>query len=157
RAGRLAEAQIRIGDFESAGPHLAVLAEGLAARGQHDDAINVAEPGLAAKPDPKLARLAAQLYLDRGGPKDRAAALVKIHVLEKRAPRDLDTLGLLARALYVLRQPDKAIEVHKEAARVASELGRMDAFDHHMDTLASRAPHDPAVRKLAAQWSRAPA
>jgi len=100
RAQKLAEAQIRNGDLEAAGPHLAILAEGLAARGQHDDAINVAERGLAAKQDPKLARIAAQLYLDRGLPKDGAAAFVKIQLLYKHAPKDLDTLGLLARALY---------------------------------------------------------
>ncbi|APR86935.1 VgrG protein [Minicystis rosea] len=158
RAQRLVDAQLRIGDVDGTGPHLAILAEGLAARGQHDDAINVGERALAAtpKPDPKLARLLAQLYLDRGLPKDGAAAFVKIQILYKESPKDLDTLGLLARALYVLRQPDKAIEVHKEAARVALASNKLDAFDFHMETLAARAPHDPGVRKLAATWSKAP-
>ncbi|MFT3765022.1 MAG: tetratricopeptide repeat protein [Minicystis sp.] len=156
RAHRLAEAQMRVGDVEGAGPHLAILAEGLAARGQHDDAINMGERAIAVKPDLKLARLLAQLYLDRGGPKDGAAAFVKIQILYKQSPKDLDTLGLLARALYVLRQPEKAIEVHKEAARVALGEGKQDAFDFHMETLVSRAPNDAGVRKLASSWSKAP-
>jgi tetratricopeptide (TPR) repeat protein len=157
RAARLGEALLRLGDADGALPYLSSWAEALAARGQHTDAINVVERVLAAKQDPKLARLAAQLYLDRGEPKDGAAAFMKVQILYKVAPKDLETLGLLARALHVLRQPERAVEVHKEAARVAHELGREDALDHHMSTLMQRAPNDPVVRKLATHWSKAPA
>jgi tetratricopeptide (TPR) repeat protein len=157
RAYRLAEGLIRLGDTESAVPHLGTAAEGLVARGQHDDAIALLERALSVRGDPKLARQAAQLYLDRGGPKDAASAFLKIQIAYKHAPKDLDTLGLLARALYVLRQPDRAIDVHKEAARVARENNNEAVFDQHMDTLITRAPNDPVVRKLAAGWAKAPA
>ena len=157
RAYRLAEGLIRLGDTEAAVPHLGTAAEGLVARGQHDDAIALLERALSVRGDPKLARQAAQLYLDRGGPKDAGAAFLKIQIAYKHGPKDLDTLGLLARALYVLRQPERAIEVHKEAARVARENGAEGVFDQHMDTLVSRAPNDPVVRKLAAGWAKAPA
>ena len=156
RAYRLGDALLRLGNADAAVPHLGVAAESLAARGQHDDALALLEHVLGVRPEPRLARLAAELYLARGGPKDAASAFMKIQIAYRHAPKDLDTLGLLARALHLLRQPDKALEVHKEAARIARERGAEGAFDHHMETLLSRAPADPVVRKLAMQWSKAP-
>lgn len=156
RAYRLGDALLRLGDADAAMPHLGVAAESLAARGQRDEALALLEHVLGVRPEPRLARLAAELYLARGGPKDAASAFMKIQIAYRHAPKDLDTLGLLARALHLLRQPDKALEVHKEAARIARERGAESAFDHHMETLLARAPADPVVRKLAMQWSKAP-
>src|SRR5262249_33745828 len=56
----------------------------------------------------------------------------------------------LARAFEVLGQPKKAIEVQKEAARIAREGGRTDAFNSLVDALLLRAPQDEVVRQLAA-------
>jgi tetratricopeptide (TPR) repeat protein len=156
RAGRLAAALLRVGDVDDAVPLLVAHAEAMLKRGQHEDALQLAERGLSLKPEPKLAKLAAEIYLDRGGQQNGAAAFVKIQLLYRQSPKDLETLGLLAKALYVLRQPDKAIEVHKEAARIARGLNDTAAFDAHMETLVARAPNDPGVRKLAQAWPKAP-
>jgi tetratricopeptide (TPR) repeat protein len=156
RAGRLTDALVRVGDVDAAVARLGAAADTLVARGLRNEAVALAERALELRPDPRLARMAVEIYLDRDWPNDAAAALLKVQICYQHAPRDLHTLGLLARTLTTLRQPQRALEIHKEAARVAREVGDMDAFDLHMETLVARAPTDEDVRKLAAQWSKAP-
>jgi tetratricopeptide (TPR) repeat protein len=156
RALRLADALVRVGDPEAAAPRFAAAAETLAARGRNDEAIEAAERAIAIAATPPLCRLSAQLYLNRGWPRDAHAAFVKVQIAYKHGPKDLETLGLLAQSLYMLRQPDRALEVHKEAARIAESVGNAEVFDAHMATLVARAAHDPEVLKLAARWSKAP-
>jgi tetratricopeptide (TPR) repeat protein len=64
-------------------------------------------------------------------------------------PRDLDTLGLLAKAFTQIGQTAKAIEVQKELARLARETGKLDLFEEVIGRLRKLVPNDEEVLKLA--------
>ena len=148
---RLAEAFIRVKDIENAVARFGAAADILISMGRKDDALKVAERLLQHRPEPKFARIAAEIYLERGQPSDAMAALTKLQISFKDNPKDLDTLALLARAFEKLGQPAKAIEVQKEAARIAKEANKLDVFRSLVDALLARAPNDDGVRALAAQ------
>ncbi len=148
---RLAEAFIRVKDVENAIQRFGSAAEILLTLGRRDDALKVVERLLQHRQDPKFARTAAEIYLERGQPSDAMAALTKLQISFKDNPKDLDTLALLARAFEKLGQPAKAIEVQKEAARIAKEANKLDVFKALVDSLLARAPNDEGVRVLAAQ------
>ena len=150
---RLAEAFIRVKDVENAVARFGAAADILISMGRKDDALKVAERLLQHRPEPKFARIAAEIYLGRGQPSDAMAALTKLQISFKDNPKDLDTLALLARAFEKLGQPAKAIEVQKEAARIAKEANKLDVFRSLVDALLARAPNDDGVRALAAQRS----
>ncbi|MFO0593428.1 MAG: tetratricopeptide repeat protein [Polyangiaceae bacterium] len=151
---RLADAYMRVRDIDEAIAKLGQAAEILRQLGRRDEALKVVERLLQHRPEPPFCRLAAEIYLERAGPNDGMAALTKLQVAFKDNPRDLETLGLLARAFDLLGQGPKAVEVLKEAARIAKEGGKLDAFSSLVDTLLQRAPKDDAVRALAAMRSQ---
>ena len=148
---RLAEALVRVRDYDNAIKRFGTAAEILLKLGRRDDALKVVERLLQHRTDARFARMAAEIYLDRGGPSDGMAALTKLQISFKENPKDLETLTLLARAFDLLGQPAKAIEVQKESARIAKEAGRIDQFAAIVTSLLSRAPDDDGVRQLAAQ------
>ncbi|WP_437808904.1 tetratricopeptide repeat protein [Sorangium sp. So ce1078] len=148
---RLAEALIRVRDYDGAIQRFGTAAELLLKLGRRDDALKVVERLLQHRPDARFARMAAEIYLDRGDPSDGMSALTKLQIAFKENPRDLETLALLARAFDLLGQPAKAIEVQKESARIAKEAGRVDQFTALISALVARAPNDEGVRQLAAQ------
>ncbi|WP_437524044.1 tetratricopeptide repeat protein [Sorangium sp. So ce726] len=148
---RLAEALIRVRDYDAAIQRFGTAAELLLKLGRRDDALKVVERLLQHRPDARFARMAAEIYLDRGDPSDGMSALTKLQIAFKENPKDLETLALLARAFDLLGQPAKAIEVQKESARIAKEAGRVDQFTALVSALITRAPNDEGVRQLAAQ------
>jgi tetratricopeptide (TPR) repeat protein len=148
---RLAEAFIRVKDLDSAVARFSSAADILISMGRKDDSLKVVERLLQHRPDPRFARVAAEIYLERGQPSDAMAALTKLQISFKDNPKDLDTLALLARAFDKLSQPAKAIEVQKEAARIAKETNKLDVFNALVLALLTRAPNDEAVHALAAQ------
>ena len=150
---RLADAYMRVRDIDSAIQKLGQASELLLKLGRRDEALKVVDRVIQHRPEPHFCRLAAEIYLDRAGPNDGMAALTKLQVAFKDNPRDLETLGLLARAFDVLGQGPKAVEVLKEAARIAKEGGKLDAFSTLVDTLVQRAPKDDGVRALVAMRS----
>src|SRR5260370_17505554 len=77
-------------------------------------------------------------------------ALAKLQVCFQANPRDLDTLGLLARAFTQIGQAAKSVEVQKEMARLARESGKMDLFHELTAKLVKLAPNDEGVRQLLA-------
>lgn len=148
---RLAEAFVRVKDLDSAITRFGAAAEILIKLGRRDDALKVVERLLQYRPDARFARMAAEAYLDRGQPNDGMAALTKLQICFKENPKDLDTLAILARTFDKVGQPAKSIEVQKEAARIAKDAGRLDAYNGLVDALLARAPQDEGVRQLAAQ------
>ncbi len=148
---RLAEAFIRVKDVENAVARFGAAADILISMGRKDDSLKVVERLLQHRPEPRFARVAAEIYLERGQPSDAMAALTKLQIAFKDNPKDLDTLALLARAFDKLSQPAKAIEVQKEAARIAKETNKLDVFNALVAALLARAPNDEAVHALAAQ------
>ncbi|WP_437276177.1 tetratricopeptide repeat protein [Sorangium sp. So ce375] len=148
---RLAEALIRVRDYDAAIQRFGTAAELLLKLGRRDDALKVVERLLQHRPDARFARMAAEIYLDRGDPSDGMSALTKLQIAFKENPKDLETLALLARAFDLLGQPAKAIEVQKESARIAKEAGRVDQFTALVSALITRAPNDEGVRQLASQ------
>src|SRR5262249_13012906 len=151
------EALIRSKDAPSAIQRLGAAADLLVKMGRRDDGIKVVERILTLKGDAKYAKLAGQLYLERGNPNDAMTALAKLQISFKDNPKDLDTLGLIARAFDKLGQPARAIEVQKQAALTAKEAGKLDVFNQLVDLLVARAPNDDVVRQLASSRTPVPA
>jgi tetratricopeptide (TPR) repeat protein len=154
---RLAEALSRVKEIEAAVLEFGVAAGQLVKLGRRDDALKVIERLLFHKADASYARIAAEQYLARGGTTDGMQALAKLQVCFQANPRDLDTLGLLARAFTQIGQGAKAIEVQKEMARLARESGKMDLFHELTTKLVKLAPNDEGVRQLLAAAATATA
>jgi tetratricopeptide (TPR) repeat protein len=152
---RLAEAFVRASDITSAITRFGAAGEILRKLGRLDDAIKVFERLLQHQKDGRFARMAAEIYLDRGGPSDAMSALAKLQISFHENAKDLDTLALLARIFDRMDQPAKSIEVQKEAARTAHASGQVDSFVRLVEALAVRAPNDEEVQKLVAQAHRA--
>jgi tetratricopeptide (TPR) repeat protein len=115
---------------------------------RRDDALKVIERILHFKVDARYARVAAELYLQRGTREDGLQALSKLQVCFQADPKNLDTLGLLAQAFTLIGQEAKSIEVYKEMARIARDGDRRDVFDQLLAHLRDVAPHDEQVRAL---------
>ena len=146
---RLAEACCRVQALDEAIDSFWTAADLLLNLGRHDDALKVVERILHFRADPRFARVAGERYLARGTREDGLQALAKLQVCFQADPKDLDTLGLLGQAFTLIGQADKAIEVYKEMARVARDLGRVDVYDGLVDHLRTVAPDDD---RLASGW-----
>ena len=153
---RVADSRARLGDMDKAVERFGEAAEIMVRLGRLDDALKVLERLLEYRQDPVWAKRTAQLYLDRGSPNDGMAALTKLQVSFKADPKDLATLGMLAQAFDSINQPKKAVEVLKEAARIARDAGDEAAVSSLLDQLLQRAPEDTLVGKLD-QWRRSQA
>jgi tetratricopeptide (TPR) repeat protein len=145
---RLAEACCRVQALDEAIDSFWTAAELLLNLQRRDDALKVIERILHFRADPRYARVAAELFLQRGTREDGLQALAKLQICFQADPRDLDTLGLLAQAFTVIGQENKSIEVYKEMARIAREQGRGDLFEQLLAHLRAVAPHDEQVRAL---------
>ena len=146
---RLAEGLSRVKDIDAAVAEFGIAAGQLVRQGRNDDALKVFERLLHHKPDATYARIAADLYLARNGPNDGLQALAKLQVCFQSNPRDLDTLGLLAKAFTQIGQTGKAIEVQKELARLARETGKIELFEEVVGRLRKLVPNDEEVMELA--------
>ncbi len=144
---RLGEAYLRVKDVEKAMACFGAASEILLKLGRKDDALKVVERVLQHRQEARFAKVAAEIYLERSGHADGMAALTKLQICFKENPKDLDTLRLLAKAFDKLGQPNKSVEVLKEAARVAKE-NKPEAFAGLMEQLVARAPNDEAVKQL---------
>jgi len=147
---RLAEALSRMKDADAAVSEFAVAAMLLIKLQRRDDALKVLERLLHHRADVKSAKLAAELYLDRGTHADGMLALPKLQICFQANPRDFETLGLLARAFATIGQPAKGLEVRKEMARLAREQGKEELFTELVTRLQAEAPYDQGVQQLAA-------
>lgn len=145
---RLAEALSRIKDVEGAIAEFAATAEQLTAQGRVDDALKVYERLLHHRQDPKYARPAAELYLQRGGQNDGVAAIAKIQVCLKSDPKSVELIALLARGFVAIGQLDKAVTIYKESARLAGDQGKQDLRKDIVKRLQGIAPNDEQVRAL---------
>jgi tetratricopeptide (TPR) repeat protein len=145
---RLAEARCRVQSLDEAIESFWTAAELLLSLDRRDDALKVIERILHFKLDARYARVAAELYLQRGTREDGLQALTKLQVCFQADPKNLDTLGLLAQAFTLIGQEAKSIEVYKEMARIARDGERRDLFDQLLAHLRDVAPHDEQVRAL---------
>jgi tetratricopeptide (TPR) repeat protein len=152
---RLAEACCRVQSLDEAIELFWRAAELLLGLGRREDALKVVERILHFRVDSRFARVAAELYLERGSREDGLQALAKLQVCFQTDPRDLDTLGLLARAFQLIGQDAKALEVHKEMARLAREQGKIELYKQLLKHLRQIAADDEGVKAL--ESVRAPA
>lgn len=146
---RLAEALLRQEEVDEALNQFSVASEILLGMGRSDDALKVIERMLYQKPDPALARRAAEIYLERAQDEDGMLALAKLQICFQADHRDLNTLLLLARAFEMIGQAPKATEVRKELARIARDQGEFEIAKEAARALLNEAPHDDAVQTLA--------
>jgi tetratricopeptide (TPR) repeat protein len=145
---RLAEACCRVHALDEAVQSFSHAAELLLGLNRSEDALKVYDRILHFRADPKVARAAAEIYLARGSRDDGLLALAKLQICFQADPRDLDTLGLLARAFTGIGQGEKAVEVYKEMARIARDQGRADLMPSLIAKLRAASPDDEHVRGL---------
>ncbi len=145
---RLAEACCRVQSLDEAIDLFWRAAELLLGLGRREDALKVVERILHFRVDPRFARVAAELYLERGTREDGLQALAKLQVCFQADPRDLETLGLLSRAFQTIGQENKALEVYKEMARLARDQGKNDLYKQLLGHLRKIAGDDEGVRAL---------
>jgi tetratricopeptide (TPR) repeat protein len=146
---RLAEALLRQEDSDEALNQFSMASEILLGMGRSDDALKVIERMLFQKPDPAVARRAAEIYLERGLEDDGMQALAKLQICFQADNRDLSTLLLLAKAFEAIGQAPKATEVRKELARIARDQGEFGIAREAARALLTEAPNDDAVQTLA--------
>ncbi|MCA9631883.1 MAG: tetratricopeptide repeat protein [Myxococcales bacterium] len=146
---RLAEACCRVQSLDEAIDSFWTASQLLLELRRRDDALKVVERILHFRPETKYALVAAELYIERGGPNDGLQALAKLQAAFQKEPRNLDILSLLARAFTLIGQGPKAIEVYKEMARIARDQNNTQLFRELVDHLMSVAPDDEAVTALA--------
>lgn len=142
---RLAEACCRVQSLDEAIESFWTATELLLNLERTDDALKVIERILHFRPDPRFARVAAELYLGRATREDGLAALAKLQICFQADPKDLDTLGLLAQAFLLIGQEAKAIEVYKEMARLAREQNKTELYSQLLGHLRQVAPSDDQV------------
>jgi tetratricopeptide (TPR) repeat protein len=153
---RLAEACCRVQSLDEAIDLFWRAAELLINLGRRDDAVKVVERILHFRVDARYARIAAELYIERGSREDGLQALAKLQICFQADPRDLDTLALLARAFGLIGQEGKALEVQKEMARLAREQGKLDLYKELLQHLRKVAADDEAVKALDSVRAPAP-
>jgi tetratricopeptide (TPR) repeat protein len=153
---RLAEACCRVQSLDEAIDLFWRAAELLLGLGRREDALKVVERILHFRMDSRFARVAAELYLERGTREDGLQALAKLQVCFQTDPRDLETLGLLARAFQCIGQEGKSTEVYKEMARIAREQGKVDLYKQLLGHLRKTAADDETVRQLESMRAPAP-
>ena len=147
---RLAEACCRVQSVDEAIDSFWTAAELLIRLRRRDDALKVVERILHFRSESRYARVAAELYLERGGgQQDGLQALAKLQLCFQADPKNLEVLDLLSRAFIAIGQAPKALEVKKEMARLAEEQGRDDVFRDVLAYLQRVAPDDDQVRALA--------
>src|SRR6185436_3658831 len=102
-------------------------AEQLRQAGRVDDFMKVAERLLFHSPDNRpVTKELAGLYIEKADPR---RALPKLQVCFKADPRDIEVLGLLAKAFEALDQRQKSVSVLKDVARILAEHGGKTARD----------------------------
>jgi tetratricopeptide (TPR) repeat protein len=153
---RLAEACCRVQSLDEAIDLFWRAAELLLGLGRREDALKVVERILHFRMDTRFARVAAELYLERGSREDGLQALAKLQICFQTDPRDLDTLGLLARAFLSIGQEGKSTEVYKEMARIARETGKAELYKQLLGHLRKTAADDETVRQLESMRAPAP-
>jgi tetratricopeptide (TPR) repeat protein len=145
---RLAEACCRVQAVDEAIDSFWTAAELLIRLKRRDDALKVVERILHFRQEARYAKVAAELYLERGAQQDGLQALAKLQLCFQADPKNLEILDLLARAFVAIGQAPKAIEVKKEMARLAQDQGQTDIFRNVLSYLERVAPDDEQVRAL---------
>ncbi len=145
---RLAEACCRVQSLDEAIDSFWAAAELLLKLQRRDDALKVIERILHFRQDPRYARVAAELYLEKGNKEAGMQALQRLQTCFQADPKNLETLDLLAKAFTTIGQEAKSIEVYKEMARIAREQGRDDLYEKLVEHLQREAPDDEQVRAL---------
>lgn len=121
---RVAEALSRARDVDGAVLGFETAARLLLEMQRRDDAIQVLERLLHHRADPQHAKTCAELYLARQrSPQDGMQALAKLQLCYQMNPRDVNVLSMLARAFEMIGQRDKALNIHREIARLSGARG----------------------------------
>jgi tetratricopeptide (TPR) repeat protein len=127
-------------------------AEQLKEQGRTDDYLKVAERLLFHSPDNRpVSKELARAYIEKGDPR---RALPKLQICFKADPRDVEVLGLLAKAFEALDQRAKSVSVLKELARILGENGDRAARDEVHRKILQLAPNDPDAEAALGQAPR---
>ncbi|HVW27618.1 MAG TPA: BTAD domain-containing putative transcriptional regulator [Polyangiaceae bacterium] len=151
---RRAETLCRLGRVEDALPVFRSAAAVLTELERPSDVLRVLERILHFRADRDDSRLAARLYLERGGAEDPLRALAKLQPCIAADPEDLDALLLLARAFDSMKQPERATQVRIAIARVAARDGESELVRDLLTVLKRAAPNDSVVKRLSGKAKR---
>lgn len=120
------------------------VAEEYRRRGRPDEVGRIAEMALRLRPDDAALLLDAAAARVEAGEHKRA--LVHLQLAFSQAPRDPRTLGLLARSLEGVGQPEKAVKVLSELARIAADTGDPAVEADALRRASALAPDDADIR-----------
>lgn len=151
---RRAETLCRLGRIDEALPVFRSAAAVLTELERPSDVLRVLERILHFRADVEDSRLAARLYLERGGAQDPMRALAKLQPCIAADPEDLDALLLLARAFDAMKQPQRATQVRIAIARVAAKAGESELVRDLLAVLTRMAPNDSVVKRLSGKDKR---
>jgi tetratricopeptide (TPR) repeat protein len=151
---RRAETLCRLGRVDEALPVFRSAAAVLTELERPSDVLRVLERILHFRAEVDDSRLAARLYLERGGEQDPMRAVAKLQPCIAADPEDLDALLLLARAFDAMKQPQRATQVRIAIARVAAKAGESELVRDLLTVLTRVAPHDSVVMSLSGKAKR---
>ena len=142
---RLAEIFSNRGMVRDAVKHYRKVADVLKKAGAKEDFIKVAQRLLYHQPDEfETNKALAEVYLEQG---DALRALIRLRACYKSNPNDAEVLDLLARTFEFLKQPQKAVAVLKELARVYGRFGLLRERDEVFSRILKLDPGDTSAKR----------
>lgn len=137
----LAQTQSQHGFVDEAKQQLSALAQELKGLQRFGDYAQVAEGLLKLAPsDLGTAHDLAQTYLEHSEPK---RALATLHSCFRINPRDPTTLSLLITSFRALEQPEKALFLLRELAKIQRDAQDQSAYHATLRTILTLQPNDP--------------
>lgn len=142
---KLAELFSEKGMVREAVNHYRKVAEVLKKAGAKDDFIKVAQRLLYHQPDEfETNKALAEAYLEQG---DALKALIRLRACYKNKPQDAEVLDLIAKIFEFLKQPQKAIALLKELARLYARFGLLREKDETFSRILRLDPGDTSAKR----------
>ena len=142
---RLAELFSEKGLVREAVKHYRKVTEVLRKAGAKDDFIKVAQRLLYHQPDEfETNKALAEAYIEQG---DALKALIRLRACYKSKSQDAEVLDLIAKTFEFLKQPQKAVAVLKELARVYERFGLLREKDETFSRILSLDPGDTSAKR----------
>lgn len=142
---RLAEMFSQKGKIREAVKHYKKVAEVLKKAGAKDDFTKVAQRLLYHQPDDfETNKALGEAYLEQG---DALNALIRFRACYKSKPQDAEVLDMIAKTFEFLKEPQKAVAILKELARVYAKFGLLREQDEVFSRILKLDPGDTSAKR----------